>query len=51
MILSYGQENYDLTAILMMQVFLYVGFAFNYQDGLDEKKHNERTIHKLPPYQ
>lgn len=35
----------------MMQVFLYVGFAFNYQDGADENNQNERTIHKLPSYQ
>lgn len=33
---SYGEEKYDITAILMMQIFLYVGFAFNYQDGLNQ---------------
>lgn len=33
MILSYGEENYDIVAVLMMQVFLYIGFAFNFQDG------------------
>lgn len=34
MYLSYGAENVDITAIFMMQVFLYVGFAYNYQDGI-----------------
>lgn len=36
--MSYGQENVDITAIFMMQVFQYIGFAFNFQDGLEEKK-------------
>ncbi len=38
MYMSYGQENVDITAIFMMQVFQYIGFSFNYQDGLEEKK-------------
>lgn len=50
MIMSYGEENYDITAVLMMQVFNYIGFAYNYQDGLDSEKHTERTIFKLPSY-
>ena len=42
MYVSYGIESIDITAIFMMQVFLYVGFAFNYQDG--ENKNGERVI-------
>jgi hypothetical protein len=34
MYLSYGVENVDITAIFMMQVFQYISFSFNYQDGL-----------------
>jgi hypothetical protein len=33
MIIAYGANDVDITAVLMMQVFLYVGFAFNYEDG------------------
>lgn len=54
MYLSYGSENVDITAIFMMQVFLYVGFAYNYQDGAAGASHqslaSERTIYSFPSY-
>ena len=51
MYLSYGIENVDITAIFMMQVFQYISFSFNYQDGLlAQKENNEFTIKRLPPY-
>ena len=31
--ISYGQNSVDITGILMMQIFLYVGLAFNYANG------------------
>lgn len=49
MYLSYGVENVDITAIFMMQVFQYVSFSFNYQDGLG-REHTAFTIKELPPY-
>jgi hypothetical protein len=33
MIVAYGSNDVDITAVLMMQVFLYVGFAYNYEEG------------------
>jgi hypothetical protein len=33
MIVAYGSNDVDITAALMMQVFLYVGFAYNYEEG------------------
>jgi lysophospholipid acyltransferase len=48
MYVAYGKNDVDITAVLMMQVFLYVGFAYNYQDGLNEKNHSPRKIEKLP---
>lgn len=38
----------DITAIFMMQTFLYIGFAFNYQDGADPEIKTERAIVELP---
>lgn len=34
MYISYGINGVDITSILMMQTFLYVGLAYNYQNGL-----------------
>lgn len=34
MFISYGVNGVDITGILMMQTFLYVGLAFNYENGL-----------------
>lgn len=34
MYISYGVNGVDITGILMMQTFLYVGLAYNYQNGL-----------------
>ena len=33
MYLTYGENRIDITGILMMQIFLYVGLAYNYQNG------------------
>ncbi len=44
MIIAYGKNDVDITAVLMMQVFLYVGFAYNYQDGLNERSNSVRKI-------
>jgi hypothetical protein len=35
MYIAYGKNDVDITAVLMMQVFLFIGFAYNYQDGQD----------------
>jgi hypothetical protein len=40
MYVAYGKNDVDITAVMMMQVFLYVGFAYNYQDGLNKDKKN-----------
>ena len=32
--ISYAVNGVDITGILMMQTFLYVGLAYNYQNGL-----------------
>lgn len=37
MYIAYGKNDVDFTAVLMMQVFLYVGFAYNYEDGIKPK--------------
>jgi hypothetical protein len=37
MYIAYGKNDVDITAVLMMQVFLYVGFAYNYEDGIKPK--------------
>lgn len=50
MYLSYGIENVDITAIFMMQVFQYISFSYNYQDGLADKDQTEFTIKVLPSY-
>ena len=50
MYISYGLNDLDITAVMMMQVFLYVGFAYNYQDGGDESKSHSRRIVVLPRY-
>ena len=34
MYISYGVNGVDITAILMMQIYLYVGIGYNYQHGL-----------------
>lgn len=34
MYISYAVNGVDITGILMMQTFLYVGLAYNYQNGL-----------------
>jgi hypothetical protein len=44
MYIAYGKNDVDITAVLMMQVFLYVGFAYNYQDGDDKNNTNPRKI-------
>lgn len=49
MYIAYGKNDVDITAVLMMQVFLYVGFAYNYQDGMDESNHSHRKITEFPP--
>ena len=39
MYIAYGVNGVDITGTLMMQVFLYVGLAYNYQNGgMDESK-------------
>ena len=48
MYVAYGKNDVDITAVLMMQVFLYVGFAYNYQDGLNENNNSPRKITQLP---
>ncbi len=40
MYVAYGKNDVDITAVMMMQVFLYVGFAYNYQDGLNKDNKN-----------
>jgi hypothetical protein len=30
---SYGINTFDITGILMMQLFNYIGLAYNYQNG------------------
>jgi lysophospholipid acyltransferase len=30
---SYGENNFDITGIFMMQLFNYIGLAYNYQNG------------------
>ena len=40
MYVAYGKNDVDITAVMMMQVFLYVGFAYNYQDGLNKENKN-----------
>jgi lysophospholipid acyltransferase len=32
--IAYARNDVDITAVLMMQAFLYISFAYNYQDGL-----------------
>lgn len=49
MYVAYGENNVDITAVMMMQVFLYVGFAYNYQDGADNNNKNIRKIVNFPP--
>jgi hypothetical protein len=49
MYVAYGKNDVDITAVLMMQVFLYVGFAYNYQDGLNERSTSPRKITQFPP--
>lgn len=49
MYVAYGENNVDITAVLMMQVFLYIGFAYNYQDGKDTNNNNTRKIVDFPP--
>ncbi len=48
MYVAYGKNDVDITAVLMMQVFLYVGFAYNYQDGLYERSNSVRKITEFP---
>lgn len=38
----------DITAIFMMQVFQYISFSYNYQDGHKGTSVNEYTIVELP---
>ena len=33
MYIAYAVNGVDITGILMMQMFLYIGLAFNYQNG------------------
>jgi len=33
---SYGQNQVDISAILMMQLFNYIGMAYNYQRGIED---------------
>lgn len=40
MYVAYGKNDVDITAVMMMQVFLYVGFTYNYQDGLNKDNKN-----------
>ena len=44
MYVAYGKNDVDITAILMMQVFQYIGFAYNYQDGADQTNNSPRKI-------
>jgi hypothetical protein len=48
MYVAYGKNDVDITAVLMMQVFLYVGFAYNYQDGIDSANNSPRKISNFP---
>ena len=41
MYIAYAVNGIDITGILMMQVFLYVGLGYNYQNGI--KSENELT--------
>lgn len=51
MYISYGLENVDITAIFMMQVFQYVSFSFNYQDGSSAKPGKDPyIIEEFPTY-
>ena len=55
MYISYGVNGVDITGILMMQTFLYVGLAYNYQNGLkpDEALSEgalKRRVKDLPDY-
>ena len=34
MYIAYALNDIDITGILMMQIFLYVGLAYNYQNGI-----------------
>lgn len=33
MYIAYAINGVDITAILMMQTFLYIGLAYNYENG------------------
>lgn len=47
---NYGEENVDITAIFMMQVFQYVSFAYNYQDGQSSTHITKYSIAELPSF-
>lgn len=55
MYVSYAVNGVDITGILMMQTFLYVGLAYNYQHGLKpdtqlSEDANKRKVKDLPDY-
>ena len=54
MYLTYGENKVDITGILMMQVFLYIGLAYNYQNGKDVQNLSEsakkRAVKHVPDY-
>lgn len=33
MYFNYGENNFDITGIFMMQLFNYIGMGYNYQNG------------------
>lgn len=55
MYISYGVNGVDITGILMMQTFLYVGLAYNYENGLKSDElltpsAIKRKVVNLPDY-
>ena len=55
MYIAYGVNGIDITGILMMQVFMYIGLASNYQNGGKEESRlsedvRRRLVKRLPNY-
>ena len=55
MYVSYAVNGVDITGILMMQTFLYVGLAYNYQNGMRPDSEltedaNRRKVKDMPDY-
>jgi len=52
---AYGINSFDITGILMMQLFNYIGLAYNYQNGAEpeeklSKEQLARRVVEAPKY-